>query len=174
MPLIPSDEPDWALLARTENLLILVTHPGEEETRCGALIAAACRQARVPVLAVLTDGSGPDGDAARAERRAAQTRASAQRLGMQDHRVFLLGLVEGTAPKAGTPLAAKLIEALIFLMWSRDCGVIVAPAGAHGDAGAAWSAAEAVARITGVRVLCHPRDSGVSGNSDSPIGGFPA
>lgn len=144
--------PELALLTRQENLLILLTHPGEEVTRGAALIARACRQARTPLVVVLTDGSAPDGDQARAEAKAAATRAAARGLGVPEHRVFLLGLLEGQAPGPGTALHAKLVAALIFLMWSRDCGVIVAARGTSPDHACAWSAAEAVATQSGVRL----------------------
>ncbi|UPY35807.1 PIG-L family deacetylase [Sediminicoccus sp. KRV36] len=145
--------PEPAELAATENLLILVTHPGEEVTRCEALIAEACRRARTPLLVVLSDGSGPHGDQALAEARAAATRSAARRLGVPEHRVFLLGLMQGRTPRPGTALHAKLVAALIFLMWSRDCGVIIVPRGDSPDHDCAWSAAEAVARETGVGLL---------------------
>jgi LmbE family N-acetylglucosaminyl deacetylase len=144
--------PELAQLARQENLLILLTHPGEEVTRAGPLIAEACRRARTPLVVVLTDGSAPDGDQARAEAKAAATRNAARGLGVPEHRVFLLGLMEGHAPAAGTALHAKLVAALVFLMWSRDCGVIVPLRGPGPDHACAWSAAEAVARETGVRI----------------------
>ncbi|MEI6159819.1 MAG: PIG-L family deacetylase, partial [Roseococcus sp.] len=140
--------PELAEFAGTENLLILVTHPGEEVTRCGDLIALACRRARTPLLVVLTDGSAPDGDQARAEAKAAAVHQAARGLGVPEHRVFLLGLLEGQAPAPGTALHAKLVAALIFLMWSRDCGVILAAQGESADHACARSAADAVARET--------------------------
>ncbi|MBX9750152.1 MAG: hypothetical protein K5Q68_11100 [Roseococcus sp.] len=144
--------PELAELTRHENLLVLLTHPGEEATRAGALIAQACRQARTPLVVVLTDGSAPDGDQGRAEAKAAAVREAARDLGVPEHRVFLLGLLEGQAPQAGTPLHAKLVAALIFLMWSRDCGVIAVMRGPCADHASAWSAAEVVAAETGVRL----------------------
>ena len=145
--------PELALLTRQENLLILLTHPGEEVTRAAALIRAACRQARTPLVVVLTDGSAPDGDQARAEAKAAAVRRAAQGLGVPEHRVFLLGLIEGQAPAAGTALHGKLVAALIFLMWSRDCGVIAVARGPGADHASAWSAAQAVAAESGVRLV---------------------
>jgi LmbE family N-acetylglucosaminyl deacetylase len=137
-------------LARDENLLILLTHPGEEMTQAAPLIAEACRAARTPVLVVLTDGSAPDGNQARAEAKAAATRAAALALGVPEHRVFLLGLMEG---KAGPAIHTRLVAALIFLMWSRDCGVLVVTPGDSADHASALAAAEAVARETGVGLV---------------------
>lgn len=145
--------PELARLAVTENLLILVTHPGEEVTRVPGLIAEACRRARTPLLVVLTDGSAPDGDQARAEAKAAATREAALRLGVPENRVFLLGLMQGQAPAPETALHTRLVAALIFLMWSRDCGVILVPRGDSADHACAWSAAVAVARETGVELV---------------------
>jgi LmbE family N-acetylglucosaminyl deacetylase len=145
--------PELAELTRRENLLVLLTHPGEEVIRAGALIAQACRQARTPLVVVLTDGSAPDGDQARAEARAASVRQAARGLGVPQHRVFLLGLLEGHPPAPGKALHAKLVAALIFLMWSRDCGVIVVARGPSADHACAWSAAEAVAAESGVRLV---------------------
>lgn len=145
--------PELAELTRRENLLILLTHPGEEVTRAGEVIAQACRGARTPLVVVLTDGSAPDGDQARAEAKAASVRQAAGGLGVPEHRVFLLGLLEGQAPEPGTPLHAKLVAALIFLMWSRDCGVIAVARGPGADHACAWSAAEAVAAETDVRLV---------------------
>ena len=136
-------------LPHVENLLILATHPGEEVSRCAAIITASCRRARTPLLVVLTDGSAPDGDPARAEAKAAAIRNAARAMGMPENRVFLLGLLEGQAPDAGSALHAKLVAALIFLMWSRDCGVIVVARGASADHASAWSASQAVAAKTG-------------------------
>jgi len=129
-----------AALVECENLLVLAAHPGEEVLHCGGLIAQACLRGRPPVVAVMTDGGN---DTALAEARARQARAAAAALGLPAGRLFLLGLHYGTAPAMGSELFRGLVAGLHFLMWSRDCGVILAPAPAPGDADADCAAAAA-------------------------------
>ena len=135
-----------------ENLLVLATHPGEEVLHCGALIARACARGRPPLVAIMTDGGQ---DSALAEARAQQARAAAMALGLPEGRLFLLGIHRGTAPQAGSALFAALVSGLHFLMWSRDCGVIVAPAAGDGDAASAAAAARTLADETGVALMRH-------------------
>ncbi len=140
-----------ATLAATENLLVLAAHPGEEVLHCGGLIAHACARGRPPLVALLTDGAaGPDADARAADlaRRAHQAAAA---LGLPPARLFLFGLHPGAA--ADPVLHAALIDALCFLMWSRDCGVLVAPPPGGPDHAAARNAAQAVAARTGIGTL---------------------
>lgn len=139
-------------LLDSENLLVLATHPGDEVVWCGALIARACLRGRPPLVAIMTDGGQDD---ALAEARAAQARAAAAALGLPDGRLFLLGLHRGTAPAPGSTLFQALVAGLHFLMWSRDCGVIVAPEGGDADARAAAAAARLLAEETGVALMHH-------------------
>ena len=141
-----------AALIERENLLVLATHPGEEVLFCGALIARACARGRPPLVAIMTDGGQ---DTVLAETRARQARAAAAALGLPEGRLFLLGLHRGTAPEPGGALFRALVAGLHFLMWSRDCGVIVAPAGGDGDASSAAAAAQALAGDTGVALMRH-------------------
>jgi LmbE family N-acetylglucosaminyl deacetylase len=140
----------------SENWLLLVTRPGEEMTLLAAPIAEACRRGRPPLVALLTDGSGraPDSEAGAARAAAAEraARRNAAALGLPENRLFLFGLHDGTAPRPGAPLFEPLARALDFLMWSRDCQVLWAPAaaGASGDHAAAASVAAAVAAASGV------------------------
>lgn len=148
----PQDGGALLRLAATENLLVLVTRPGEETALCGALIAEACARGRPPLVAVLTDGSGGAADgAARAQAWEHALGRATERLGLPRSRLFLFGLHDGTAPEAGTPVFEALIRAVHFLMWSRDCGVVVAPEGGAGDHAVAAGVAAEVAARTGVR-----------------------
>ena len=141
-------------LARDENLLILLTHPGEALAQPRILIAQACGAARTPLLVVLTDGSAPDTDPngaqARADAKAPATRGNALAMGLPEHRVFLLGLLDGTA---GPAIHARLVAALISLMWSRDGGVIAVARGHSPDHASAWAAGRAVADQTGMAFM---------------------
>lgn len=143
-------------LIERENLFVLATRPGEESTRCGALIAEACTRGRPPLVAVLTDGSrrpasnDPDAVALRHQR---ETEVAVARLGLAPERLFLLGLHDGTAPRAG-PQFEALAAGVRMLMWRRDCGVICAPADTDSsDHAAAWALAGRVAELLGVRRL---------------------
>jgi LmbE family N-acetylglucosaminyl deacetylase len=141
-----------AALVECENLLVLATHPGEEVLHCGGLIAQACLRGRPPVVAVMTDGGN---DTALAEARARQARAAAAALGLPAGRLFLLGLHYGTAPAMGNELFRGLVAGLHFLMWSRDCGVILAPASGDADADCAAAAARCVAEDSAVALWQH-------------------
>lgn len=143
---------DVAELLETENLLVLATHPGEEVLSCGALIARACARGRPPLVAIITDGGE---DTALAEALAHQARAAAAALGLPEGRLFLLGLHRGTAPMPGSALFRALVGGLHFLMWSRDCGVILAPEAGPGDAATAAAAAAMLAAETGVGLARH-------------------
>ena len=160
--ILPPLPADIGQLAATENLFVLATRPGEETLCCGGLIALALERGRLPVVAVLTDGGGTDPAEAtrRAEARARESRAATAALGLPEERLFLLGLYEGMAPASGTPFHEQLLAALIFLMWSRDCNVIVAPrerAGRH-DHAVAEAAARTVAEQTGVGLVLYDAD----------------
>jgi LmbE family N-acetylglucosaminyl deacetylase len=149
MPALPS----WIW---SENWLLLATRPGEETRLFGGLIAEACLRGRPPLVCLLTDGSGPAPDSAEGAARAAAAERAVRRstaaLGLPEGRLFLFGLHDGTAPRAGAPLFGPLVVALDFLLWSRDCRAILGPgtAGASGDHDAAAEAAEAVAARTGL------------------------
>ncbi len=139
-----------AMLIERENLLVLATHPGDEVVWCGGLIARACLRGRPPLVAIMTDGTP---DTALAEAKARQASAAAAALGLPEGRLFLLGLHRGSAPVPGGGLFRALVAGLHFLMWSRDCGVIVAPAGGDADATSAAAAAQALAADTGVGLI---------------------
>jgi hypothetical protein len=141
-----------AALVEAENLLVLATHPGEEVLYCGGLIAQACLRGRPPVVAVMTDGGR---DTALAEARARQARAAAAALGLPAARLFLLGLHRGTAPSSSSELFRGLVAGLHFLMWSRDCGVILAPASGDADAASAAAAARSLAEDGTVALMHH-------------------
>ncbi|WP_368417909.1 PIG-L family deacetylase [Rhodovarius sp.] len=141
-----------AALVECENLLVLATHPGEEVLHCGGLIAQACLRGRPPVVAVMTDGGR---DTALAEARARRARAAAAALGLPAGRLFLLGLHYGTAPAMGSELFRGLVAGLHFLMWSRDCGVILAPASGDADADCAAAAARCLAEDSAVALCQH-------------------
>ncbi len=143
---------ELAALIDRENLLVLATHPGEEVFWCGALIARACARGRPPMVAIMTDGGQ---DTELAEARARQARAAAAALGLPEGRLFLLGLHRGTAPAPGSGLFRALVAGLHFLMWSRDCGVILAPADGDADARAAGEAARVLAAESCVALMRH-------------------
>lgn len=153
-----------AQLARAENLLVLATRPGEEASLTGALIAEACARGRPPLVAVLMDGSGGAGDAEAARRAAAAeraVRASVAALGLPRERLFLFGLHDGTLPDAPAAVQQAVVRAIGFLMWSRDCGALVAPPAAHpsADHAAAGRIAAQVAAGTGVGLVTCPGDA---------------
>ncbi len=135
-------------LVATENLLVLAAVPGEEVRHCGGLIAHACARGRPPLVALLTDGAESDAEAAAVARRARQAAAA---LGLPETRLFLFGLRRGAA--ADAVMQAALVDALHFLMWSRDCAVLVAPPVGGVDHAAARDAARVVAVRTGVVAL---------------------
>jgi LmbE family N-acetylglucosaminyl deacetylase len=141
-----------AALIDRENLLVLATHPGDEVLRCGALIAHACARGRPPLVAIMTDGAQ---DNAVAEASARHARAAAAALGLPEGRLFLLGVHRGTAPSPGSRLFQALVSGLHFLMWSRDCGLIVAPWDGDADAATAAAAAHQLADDSGVAMLSH-------------------
>ncbi len=143
-----------------ETLFVLAASPGDESLACGGLIAEACASGRPPLVAVLTDGTrlGPlraaIAEDVLARRHAEETRHAVSLLGLPTDRLFLLGFYDGTAPSDGRLFDAG-VEAIGFLMWSRDCNVLCAPLAEAGcnDRRAARAMARAVAARTGVGLL---------------------
>jgi LmbE family N-acetylglucosaminyl deacetylase len=148
-------------LVRAETLFILATRPWEALTLTGGLIAEACARGRPPLVAALTDGSGGGAEAEAAARAAAAERAlraGLAALGLKRDRLFLFGLHDGSLPEAPAAFQDAVIRAVAFLMWQRDCGVLVAPPAGDGatdhDAGARVAAE--IATRTGVGLLTTP------------------
>lgn len=115
-----------------ENLMVLVAHPGDESLACGGLIAHSCSRGRPPFVMVLGDGSAshprsvawpPDRLAGLHER---ETRKALGCLGLDDERLLMIGLFDGTIPQTGVVFEA-VVRAVIQVMWRMDCNVVCAP-----------------------------------------------
>lgn len=157
-----------AMITKTENLLVLSPHPGDEAAWCGGLIAECCRRGRPPFVIVVDDGSqtGPEetrnspDELARLHER--ETRDALERLGLPSERLLMMGLYEGTVPSSG-PVFEAIVNAVAVVMWARDCGIICSPAANAGDPEhilAHRIAAEVAAR-SGVGHLAYLGDSSV-------------
>ena len=147
-----------------ENLLILVSAPGEEALCCGGLIAEACQRGRPPFVIVLGDGTAthPHSAAYPPDRLAnlhdRETRAALACLGLPPGRLLMAGVHDGAIPLGGAAFDA-VVRAVTLVMWARDCNVICAPwpgpdrNGVVHVQGAAWTIARAVAAASGVGLL---------------------
>ena len=124
-------------LLAAETLLILAERPGDAAPGCGALIAARCRAGRPPFVVVLTDGPVTDAAADGVVRR------ELAGLGLDGDRMLMFGLA-GALPSAG-PVFDAAVRAVCFVMWRRDCNLVLALAG-----GVAGAVARAVAGESGV------------------------
>jgi LmbE family N-acetylglucosaminyl deacetylase len=146
-------------VADRQNLLVLATAPGDERLYCGGLIAEACRRGRPPFVAILTDGShtaAPDPDAI-ATALARASRDATVQLGVPDDWFLMLGLHDGTAPRAGRKFDA-VVGALALITWRRDCNALVAPAAGDDrpDYAACHMIACAIAATTGIGLVTYP------------------
>jgi len=147
-----------------ENVLILAPHPGDESLFCGGLIAELCRLGRPPFVMVLDDGSAshPHSSTYSAEHLAhlheRETRAAVRHLGLQPARLLMVGLLDGSPPSAEGPIFKAVVRAVAFVMWARDCNVLLAPAPNTPDPAheATYRIARAVVAETGVGVLFYP------------------
>jgi LmbE family N-acetylglucosaminyl deacetylase len=143
--------------------LVLAPHADDESLGCGGLIAMASARGRPPIIVCVTDGTGshlssPAYPAARLRKvREAELRAAASVLGVASERVRFLGLPDTRAPREGRAFedaaqrVAKLVQVhaieTVFATWSRD---------PHCDHEATARLGEAVAALTGARLLFYP------------------
>lgn len=143
--------------------LILAPHPDDESLGCGGLIAEACAQNQLPVIAMLTDGAGshPNSRLYPAPRlrqtRRDETLAAVACLGLPPDNVSFLDYPDTRAPLDGPALhgAADRIAALLR---RHGCRSIVASweDDPHTDHLAAHRAAVLAAQACGVPHRAYP------------------
>ncbi len=150
----PIEPVDWRAIAGEQNLLVLATHPGDETTLFGGLIARACASGRPPFVAVLTDGSAGAGPGAHASamQQERAVRAATVALGLDPDRLLFVGLFQGSVPRDG-PLAEAVVAAIDLVMWRNDCRVLCAAADGDADTRAAANLAHAAAARTGLPLI---------------------
>lgn len=139
--------------------LILAPHADDESLGCGGLIAECCRQARRPVVAILTDGSGSHPGSKRypplrlAAVREAEACAAVERLGLDARDLVFLRYPDTALPSKG-----EVVSQVVDLAADRRCGVIFAPwiYDPHCDHEAAAIIAQHAAQELGCKVLSYP------------------
>jgi LmbE family N-acetylglucosaminyl deacetylase len=147
----------------TGTCLILAPHPDDESLGCGGLIAACVAAGRLPLVVVLTDGAGSHRsrayppDRLRAVR-AREVRTAVGRLGLPAGRVVFLNQPDTAAPSGGAAFDAVVARLVALIREQAACSAILAPwwHDPHCDHAAASLAAEAAARVAGVRHVAYP------------------
>lgn len=147
-----------------QGVVVVAPHPDDESLGCGGLIAACCAHKIAVRLVVLSDGTGshPNSQSYPAARlctvRESEVKAAASMLGLPEPAITCLRLRDGSVPVAG-PLFARAAAVI------RDTAIEIGAASVvvtwrhdpHCDHQAAFAIAqEAMAGLTGVRLLAYP------------------
>jgi LmbE family N-acetylglucosaminyl deacetylase len=143
--------------------LILAPHPDDESLGCGGLIAACVAAGRDPLVVVLTDGAGSHKSGAYPPERLRAVRAKEVQtavalLGLAADRVIFLDQPDTAAPREGAGFDAVVARLAALVRQETRCTAIVASwlHDPHCDHEAASLAAQAAARIAGVRHVAYP------------------
>ncbi len=144
--------------------LILAPHPDDESLGCGGLIAACVAAGRIPLVVLLTDGSGshPNSRAYPKDRlrsvRAQEARTAVAHLGLPPDRIVFLNEPDTAAPRQGPGFDAVVAKLTALIAEETDCTTILAPwlHDPHCDHEAASLVAARVAAGAGVRHVAYP------------------
>jgi LmbE family N-acetylglucosaminyl deacetylase len=144
--------------------VVLAPHPDDESLGCGGLIAACCAAARMPLVAILTDGgaSHPQSQEYPPERmrvvRQREAHQAVGQLGMRPERLVFCDFPDTQAPTEGAGFDDAVRMMCGLVAHEPNCTAILAPwrHDPHADHEAASFIAAEVAARSDIRHVAYP------------------